>query len=87
MRLFARKPQVAGAKGSIEKLVRAEAEAMSIVHASVGQEDFLRHCIGVIPCPVGRRDTRKQTLVRAMRRLQERGELPFSVDGDRFVFD
>lgn len=87
MRLFARKPQTAGVKGSVENLVRAEAEAMSLVHASVGHEDFLRHCIGVLPRPAGRRDTRKQTLVRAMRRLQERGELPFRVEGEMFVFD
>lgn len=87
MRLFARKPQGVGLKGSVENLVRAEAGALALVHVSIGQEDFLRHCIDALPRPAGRRDTRKQTLVRALRRLQERGELPFGVEGDRFVFD
>lgn len=87
MRLFASNQQGWGQKGSVEDLVRAQGEALSLVHSSMGHEDFLRHCIEALPHVGEKRDTRRQRLVRAMRRMHDRGDLPFRVEGDLFVFD
>ena len=90
MRLFARKPGTPfgqGDKGHVENYVRAQAEALSLVCSSMGHVEFLQHCVESMPRNPVRRDTRKQRLVRAMRRMHERGDLPFKVEGELFVFD
>lgn len=87
MRLFAGKPRGQGDKGWLERFVKERAAEMALVHSSVEPEVFLRYCIEAAPVPTTRRDIRRQAFVRSMRRMQERGDLPFRVEGDRFVFD
>lgn len=71
-------------KNRLERFVRDRADEMSLVRDRVGSEAFLQFCIKVAKVPQGR-DTRRQSLVRTMRRMQERGDLPFVVDGGEFV--
>lgn len=73
-------------KGGLEGEIVRCAEQLALVHGSIDQEDFLRRCIERLDAPKdGKRDTRRQRLVRALRRLDERGDLPFRVKGRRFV--
>ena len=87
MRLFAGKPRSQGDKGWLERFVKERAGEMALVRSSVLSQDFLQYCIDLAPVPAGRRDIRRQSFVRAMRRMQERGDLPFRVEGDFFVFE
>jgi hypothetical protein len=57
---------------------------MGVVHERVGSDAFLQFCIKAARRPTGR-DTRRQSFIRTMRRMQERGDLPFVVDGGEFV--
>jgi hypothetical protein len=74
-------------KGWLEDIVRGCADGMSVVCDRVRAEAFLQFCIDGIPRTASGRDTRRQRLVRAMRRMEERGDLPFVVDGVEFVFE
>jgi hypothetical protein len=86
--MFNRKVFVRVKRNRVEQFVRDRADAMSLLKDRVGSEAFLRFCISAFDEPVSaRRDTRRQRLVRAMRRMQERGDLPFVVEGGVFVFD
>lgn len=87
MKLFGGKPRGQGDKGWLERFVKERAAEMALVQPSVGHEAFLRYCIEAAPVPTSRRDIRRQSFIRTMRRMQERGDLPFRVEGDRFVFD
>jgi hypothetical protein len=71
-------------KNRLERFVRDRADEMSLVRDRVDSEAFLQFCIKAAKVPQGR-DTRRQSLVRTMRRMQERGDLPFVVDGGEFV--
>lgn len=71
-------------KNRLERFVRERADEMSLVRDRVDSEAFLQFCIKAAKVPQGR-DTRRQSLVRTMRRMQERGDLPFVVDGGEFV--
>lgn len=71
-------------KNRLERFVRDRADEMSLVRDRVDGEAFLQFCIKAAKAPQGR-DTRRQSLVRTMRRMQERGDLPFVVDGGEFV--
>jgi hypothetical protein len=71
-------------KSRLENFVRDRAGEMSLVQDRVGSEAFLQFCIKAARRPSGR-DTRRQSLIRTMRRMQERGDLPFVVDGGEFV--
>ena len=71
-------------KNRLERFVRDRADEMSLVRDRVDGEAFLQFCIKAAKVPQGR-DTRRQSLVRTMRRMQERGDLPFVVDGGEFV--
>lgn len=86
MKLFGGKPRGQGDKGWRERFVHERAAEMALVHSSVKPEVFLQYCIDAAPAPSAGRDIRRQSFVRTMRRMQERGELPFRVEGDRFVF-
>lgn len=69
-----------------EDLVRRAAGELGLVSDRVGQLAFLNYCIAHGKQGGGQRDTRRQQLVRAMRRMEERGRLPFRIEGDYFVF-
>jgi hypothetical protein len=73
-------------KGWLEDVVRDRADAMSVVCDRVRAEVFLRFCIDATPRTASGRDTRRQRLIRTMRRMQERGDLPFVAEGEEFVF-
>lgn len=73
-------------KGWLEDVVRDRADDMSVVCDRVRADVFLRFCIDATPRPASGRDTRRQRFVRAMRRMEERGDLPFVVEGGEFVF-
>jgi hypothetical protein len=73
-------------KGWLEDVVRDRADGMSVVCDRVRAEAFLQFCIDGTPRTASGRDTRRQRLIRAMRRMEERGDLPFVVDGGEFVF-
>jgi len=86
MRLFSNGTAAArGEKGWLEQVVRDCAGEMSLVKDRVGHEAFLQYCIDAVPPTSSRRDTRKQAFVRTLRRMQERGDLPFRVEADCFV--
>lgn len=87
MRLFAGKPRGQGDKGWLERFVKARAEEIGLVRSEMPAQDFLQYCIDAAPVSSGRRDIRRQSFVRAMRRMQERGDLPFEVRGEVFVFE
>jgi hypothetical protein len=80
MKLFSNR----STKNRLEDFVRDRAVEMSVVHERVDSEAFLQFCIKAARRPLGR-DTRRQSLIRTMRRMQERGDLPFVVDGGAFV--
>lgn len=80
MKLFSKR----STKNRLEDFVRDRAAEMSVVHERVDSEAFLQFCIKAARKPSGR-DTRRQSFVRTMRRMQERGDLPFTVDGGEFV--
>lgn len=71
-------------KNRLERFVRERADEMCLVRDRVDSEAFLQFCINAAQRPLGR-DTRRQSFVRTMRRMQERGDLPFVVDGGEFV--
>lgn len=81
MKLFSKR----STKNRLEDFVRDRAAEMSVVHERVDNEAFLQFCIKAARRPSGR-DTRRQSFVRTMRRMQERGDLPFVVEGDVFCF-
>lgn len=87
MKLFGHKPRSKGDRGWLERFVKERAGEMALVSDRVRHEEFLRFCIEAAPVPTGSRDTRRQAFVRTMRRMAEKGELPFRVDGELFVFD
>jgi hypothetical protein len=87
MKLFASKSSARGEKGWLEQFVRDRAGDMALVKDRVGHEEFLQFCIDAAPPTSPRRDTRKQAFVRTMRRMQERGDLPFRVEADCFVLE
>lgn len=72
-------------KGWLERFVKDRAAELAVVHSSIPAEAFLRYCIDEAPMPDGQRDTRRQSFIRTMRRMEERGDLPFRVEGDTFV--
>lgn len=85
--MFNRKVFVRVKRNRVEQFVRERASVMSLLQDRVVSEAFLQFCISAFDEPAStRRDTRRQRLVRAMRRMEERGDLPFTVDGDVFVF-
>ena len=86
MKLFAPKSRSQGDKGWVENFIKAQGEALSLVHSSMSHEEFLSHCVEALPIPLSQRDTRRQRVVRAIRRMHERGDLPFGVQGGVFVF-
>jgi hypothetical protein len=73
-------------KNRLEQFVRDRADEMGIVRDRIRAEAFLQFCIDAAPRTASGRDTRRQSFVRTMRRMQERGDLPFVVAGDEFVF-
>lgn len=85
MKLFGSKPRSKGDKGWLERFVKDRAEEMALVSDRVGHQEFLQFCIEAAPVPTGSRDTRRQAFVRTMRRMQEKGELPFRIDGEFFL--
>jgi hypothetical protein len=48
--------------------------------------DFVKHCFGQLPRGSGKRDIRRQTILRALYRMLDAGKLPFKIEGDCFVF-
>ena len=86
MRLFSKKEAQRG-KGWIETFVKQRASELALVRGSVSHDDFLQYCIDGLPVRKSGRDTRKQAVVRTIRRMHDRGDLPFKVDGELFVFD
>lgn len=72
-----------------EELITSIGEGLSLALPRIEQEDFVRRCINAVPerkPKEGMRDTRKQDIVRALRRMAEHDRLPFKVVGDYFVF-
>jgi hypothetical protein len=72
-----------------EELIISLGEGLSLVQPKVEQADFVQRCVDAAPerCPKpGVRDTRKQDIVRALRRMASKDRLPFKVVGDWFVF-
>lgn len=73
-----------------EDLIRSVSEGLALAADRVEQEEFVRHCIAAVPDRAGRqgkRDTRRQDIIRGLRRLAELDALPFKVVGDHFVFE
>ena len=76
-------------KAWTEDLINSISAGLSLVVDAVEQEEFVQRCIEAVPeraATKGKRDTRRQDIVRSLRRLAETGKLPFRVAGDQFVF-
>jgi hypothetical protein len=72
-----------------EDLITLVSSGMSLVVDAVDQEEFMGRCLAASKHKIpkgGKRDTRRQDLTRALRRMAARDRLPFRVVGDRFVF-
>lgn len=72
-----------------EELITSIGDGLSLLLPRIEQEDFVRRCIDAVPerkPKDGVRDTRRQDIVRALRRMAEKNRLPFKVVGDYFVF-
>lgn len=72
-----------------EELITSVGEGLSVLLPRVEQEDFVKRCIAAVPerkPKDGVRDTRRQDIIRALRRMAEKKRLPFKVVGDYFVF-
>lgn len=76
-----------GVPGRVEDHVRVCAAKLAERRDVVGDEEFLQFCVEQMPRNRGKRDTRRQRLVRTMRRLSEEGALPFVVRGSDFVLE
>lgn len=77
-------------QGWTEDLIRSVSEGLALAADRVDQEEFVRHCIAAVPdraAQQGKRDTRRQDIIRGLRRLAELDALPFKVVGDHFVFE
>lgn len=73
-----------------EDLIRSVSEGLALAADRVDQEEFVRHCIAAVPnraAQQGKRDTRRQDIIRGLRRLAELDALPFKVVDDHFVFE
>jgi hypothetical protein len=72
-----------------ETIIRSVSDGLSLTVDRIEQEEFLQKCIAAVPDRQrrdGKRDTRRQDIIRSMRRLAELNSLPFKVVGDYFVF-
>lgn len=71
----------------IKGYIRTRAEDYPMVAPSCKPEVFLRYCIDGLEPPADGRDTRRQRLIRALRVLDDNGQLPFAVIDGLFVFE
>lgn len=72
-----------------EELITSIGEGLALVVENIEQEDFVNRCVDAVPNrkPAGNvRDTRRQDIVRALRRMAANDRLPFRVSGEHFVF-
>ncbi len=72
-----------------EELITSISSGLSLVVEAVDQEEFMGRCLAASEHKKpeeGKRDTRRQDLVRALRRMAAHNRLPFKVAGDQFVF-
>jgi hypothetical protein len=72
-----------------EELITSISSGLSLAVDAVDQEDFMGKCLAASEHKIpkgGKRDTRRQDLTRALRRMAARDRLPFRVAGDQFVF-
>jgi len=72
-----------------EELITSVGDGLSMLVPRIEQEAFVKRCIDAASDrepTSGVRDTRRQDIIRALRRMAEKNRLPFEVVGDYFVF-
>lgn len=66
--------------------VRKALEAYSLVEDRVSLKDVVARAIALLPRNPGERDTRRQSVQRAIKVLHEQEKLPCAFDGVQFIF-
>lgn len=66
--------------------VRSVLDAYSLIEDRVGLKDVVERAMAVLPRNSGTRDTRRQSVHRAIKIMNLRGTLGCTLDGDYFVF-
>ncbi len=69
-----------------EAFITEQGATLALVSDRVAHADFVDHCFSQMPRGTGKRDIRRQTILRALYRMIEAGRLPFRVEGAHFVF-
>ena len=58
---------------------------LALLTDRVTHADFVKHCLGQLPRGAGKRDIRRQTILRALYRMLDAGKLPFKIEGEYFL--
>lgn len=66
--------------------VRSVLDAYSLIEDRVGLKDVVARAIAILPRNSGTRDTRRQSVQRAIKVMKLRGTLGCTLEGDYFVF-
>ena len=69
-----------------EAFIAEQGAILALLTDRITHADFVKHCFGQLPRGTGKRDIRRQTILRALYRMLDAGRLPFKIEGDCFVF-
>jgi hypothetical protein len=68
-----------------EDFIAEQGAVLALVTDRITHVDFISHCFDRLPRGSGKRDIRRQTVIRALHRMIEADRLPFKIEGEYFL--